>query len=158
MDMLRQDIRYAFRRLIKSPAFTAVALLTLALGIGANTAIFSVVNAVLLKPLPYKDPHQIVGIYHLSDGRRATMSGPNFTDVKARATTLRDAAAYTRTGQILTGQGEPTSLAGARVSASLFDLLGVPAQLGRTFRAEENEPGKTSTPVRTTPRPSLLSP
>jgi putative ABC transport system permease protein len=142
MDTLRQDIRYAFRRLIKSPTFTAVALLTLALGIGANTAIFSVVNAVLLKPLPYPEPDEIVGIYHLSEGTRATMSGPNFTDVKKLATTLEDAAAYTRTRTILTGRGEPVRLDGAHVSASLFDLLGVPPALGRTFAADENEPGK----------------
>ena len=143
MDTLRQDIRYAFRRLVKSPAFTAVALLTLALGIGANTAIFSVVNAVLLKPLPYKDPHQIVGVFHLSDGVRAPMSGPNFTDVKKLSSTLQDAAAYTRSGTILTGQGEPVRLDGAEITASMFDLLGVPARLGRTFRADENEPGRT---------------
>jgi putative ABC transport system permease protein len=143
MDTFRQDIRYAFRRLIKSPAFTVVALLTLALGIGANTAIFSVVNAVLLQPLPYRDSQEIVGIYHLSEGRRSTMSGPNFTDVKRLATTLQDAAAYTRSRTILTGQGEPVRLDGAQVSASLFDLLGVPAALGRTFRADENEKGKT---------------
>ena len=96
MDTLRQDLRYAVRRLVKSPAFTVVALLTLALGIGANTAIFSVVNAVLLKPLPYKDPDQIVGIYHTTEGRRATMSGPNFYDVRKQSKTLSDAAVFTR--------------------------------------------------------------
>ena len=142
MDNLRQDIRYAFRRLIKSPAFTVVALLTLALGIGANTAIFSVVNAVLLKPLPYPQPHEIVGVYHLSEGTRATMSGPNFTDVKKLATTLEDAAAYTRARTILTGRGEPVRLDAAEVSASLFELLGVAPALGRTFRPDENQTGK----------------
>jgi putative ABC transport system permease protein len=147
MDTIRQDIRYAFRRLIKSPAFTLVALLTLALGIGANSAIFSVVNAVLLQPLPYRAPEQIVGIYHLSEGRRATMSGPNFTDVKKLNTTLQDAAAYTRSRVILTGQGEPVRLDTAEVSASLFDLLGVPAMRGRTFRPDENEKGKTHVAV-----------
>jgi ABC-type antimicrobial peptide transport system permease subunit len=130
MDRLRQDIRYALRRLIKSPAFTTVALLTLALGIGANTAIFSVVNAVLLKPLPYRDAHEIVGVFHLSDGQRATMSGPNFTDVRKQATTLEDVAAYTRSRTILTGRGQPVRLDGAQVSASLFDLLGVAPALG----------------------------
>ena len=143
MDTIRQDIRYAFRRLIKSPAFTLVALLTLALGIGANTAIFSVVNAVLLQPLPYPDSHEIVGVYHLSDGRRAVMSGPNFTDVKALNTTLEEVAAYTRTRTILTGRGEPVRLDGSGISASLFDMLGVQAAHGRTFRAEENQPGGT---------------
>ncbi|HVH57269.1 MAG TPA: ABC transporter permease [Vicinamibacterales bacterium] len=147
MDTIRQDIRYAFRRLIKSPAFTLVALLTLALGIGANSAIFSVVNAVLLQPLPYRAPEQIVGIYHLSEGRRTTMSGPNFTDVKKLNTTLQDAAAYTRSRVILTGQGEPVRLDTAEVSASLFDLLGVPAMRGRTFRPDENQKGKTHVAV-----------
>src|SRR5215203_3314796 len=132
MDTFRQDIRYAFRRLIKSPAFTIVALLTLALGIGANTAIFSVVNAVILQPLPYKQPEQIVGIYHLADGRRSTMSGPNFTDIRKLNTTLQDAAAYTRSRTILTGRGEPVRLDGAAVGASIFDLLGVAPILGRT--------------------------
>ena len=118
MDTIRQDIRYAFRRLIKSPAFTLVALLTLALGIGANTAIFSVVNGVLLQRLPYASPEQIVGIFHLAEGRRATMSGPNFTDVRKLNTTLQDAAAYSRTRTILTGQGEPIRLDGADTAGS----------------------------------------
>ena len=143
MDTLRQDIRYAVRRLLKTPAFTAVALLTLALGIGANTAIFSVVHAVLLKPLPYADPERIVGIFHLSDGQRSTMSGPNFYDVKTRAKTLQDVAAYSRTRVILTGQGEPVRLDSAEVSASMFDLLGVRPALGRTFHADENQAGRT---------------
>ena len=147
MDTLRQDIRYAVRRLLKSPAFTAVALLTLALGIGANTAIFSVVNAVLLKPLPYKDPDQIVGIYHTTEGQRATMSGPNFYDVKKASSTLQDAAAISRNRTILTGQGEPVRLDSAEVSASLFDLLGVKPMLGRVFRADDNKPGKTSVAI-----------
>jgi putative ABC transport system permease protein len=143
MDTIRQDIRYAFRRLIKSPGFTLVALLTLALGIGANTAIFTVVNAVLLQPLPYRDPGQIIGIFHLSEGRRATMSGPNFIDVQKGATTLQGAAAYSRSRMILTGRGEPVRLDAANVSGPLFDVLGVPAMLGRTFRSDENQPGKT---------------
>jgi putative ABC transport system permease protein len=147
MDTIRQDIRYAFRRLIKSPAFTLVALLTLALGIGANTAIFSVVNAVLLQPLPYRAPNEIIGIYHFSEGRRSTMSGPNFTDVKKGASTLQDAAAYSRSRVILTGRGEPVRLDTAQVSATLFDLLGVAPARGRTFRRDENEPGKTHVAV-----------
>ena len=143
MDTLRQDLKYAIRRLIKSPAFTAVALLTLALGIGANTAIFSVVHAVLLKPLPYNDPDNIVSIFHLSEGQRSTMSGPNFYDVKMQSKALVDAAAYTRARQILTGRGEPVRLDGAQVSASIFDVLGVRPLLGRTFRAGDNQPGNT---------------
>ena len=139
MDTLRQDVRYALRRLFKTPAFTLVAVLTLALGIGANSAIFSVVNGVLLKPLPYHDPDRLVGIYHLSEGRRATMSGPNFTDVRKLSTTLADAAAFSRGRMILTGRGEPVRLDTADVSANLFDVLGVAPVLGRTFRAEENQ-------------------
>src|SRR3954451_18548498 len=118
MDTLRQDIRYAVRRLIQSPGFTLVALLTLALGIGANSAIFTVVNGVLLRPLPYADPERLVGIYHLTEGHRATMSGPNFVDVRKTSKTLMDAAAVSRARVILTGQGEPVRLDGAEVSAS----------------------------------------
>jgi len=147
MDTLRQDIRYAIRRLIKSPGFTTVALLTLALGIGANSAIFSVVNAVLLKPLPYENPSELVGVYHLSEGRRATMSGPNFYDVKQQSKTLQDVAAIARGRTILTGRGEPVRLDVARVSASLFDLLGVSPTLGRAFVAGDNQPGKTHVTV-----------
>jgi hypothetical protein len=92
METFRQDLRYAFRRLLKSPGFTSVALLTLALGIGANSAIFSVINGVLLRPLPYPEAERLVGLFHLFEGHRETMSGPNYFDVRALSQTLADAA------------------------------------------------------------------
>jgi putative ABC transport system permease protein len=143
MDTLRQDLRYAFRRLMKSPGFAIVALLTLSLGIGANSAIFSVINGVLLQPLPYAEPERLVRIYHFSEGQRSSMSGPNFIDLRKSSQTLADAAAIAGSRAILTGQGDPVRLDSAEVSASLFDLLGVQPLLGRTFRADENEPGKS---------------
>jgi putative ABC transport system permease protein len=142
MDYLRQDLLYALRRLIKAPGFSIVAVVTLALGIGANTAIFSVVNGVLLQPLPFPEPDRLVGIYHLSEGHRAVMSGPNFTDIARTATTLENAAAISTGRMILTGEGEPIRLPVAEVSASLFNVLRVKPVLGRTFNADENTPGK----------------
>src|SRR4051794_38808269 len=144
MDHLRQDIQYALRRLFKAPGFSAIAVITLALGIGANSAIFSVVNGVLLKPLPYPDSDRLVGVYHVSDGNRASMSGPNFTDVVRTATSLENAAAISTTRMILTGEGEPVRLPVAEVSAALFNVLRVRAALGRTFNADENTPGKNN--------------
>ena len=147
MDTLRQDVRHALRRLIRNPGFSLVAALTLALGIGANTAIFSVVYGVLLKPLPYHEPERLVALYHLSDGHRSMMSGPNFTDLRNSVQSLEDAAALHGYRTILTGRGEPVRLDAAAVSASLFDLLGVRPLLGRTFRAEDNQPGRTDVVV-----------
>jgi putative ABC transport system permease protein len=141
MEILRQDIRYAFRRLLKSPGFTIIAVMTLALGIGANSAIFSVINGVLLRPLPYPEPERLVGLFHLFEGDRDTMSGPNFFDVKTLSQTLSDAAAVSRSRLILTGRGEPVRLDGAEVSGSLFSVLGVQALLGRTLRPGDNQPG-----------------
>ena len=143
MDHLRQDIQYAFRRLLKAPGFTLVAVVTLGLGIGANSAIFSVVNGVLLKPLPYPEPGRLVGVYHIWEGERAVMSGPNFTDVGRLATSLENTAAVSGTRMILTGQGEPLRLDVAEVSASLFNVLRVRPALGRPFSADENTPGRT---------------
>ncbi len=143
MDHLRQDVLYAVRRLIKAPAFTLVAVVTLALGIGANSAIFSVVNGVLLKPLPYPESDRLVGVYHVTEeGNRAVMSGPNFTDVTHAATTLENAAAISTGRMILTGEGEPTRLPIAEVSASLFNVLRVRPEIGRAFNADENTPGR----------------
>ena len=144
MSHLKQDIQYATRRLLKAPGFTAIAVVTLALGIGANSAIFSVVNGVLLKPLPFAESERLVGVYHVSDGNRATMSGPNFTDVARMATSLENAAAISTTRMILTGVGEPARLPVAEVSASLFNVLRVRPVLGRAFNADENTPGRTN--------------
>ena len=143
MDHLRQDVLYALRRLVKAPAFTLVAVATLALGIGANSAIFSVVDGVLLKPLPYPEPDRLVGVYHVADGHRAVMSGPNFTDIAKSATTLEGAAAISTGRAILTGEGEPTRLPIAEVSAAFFSVLRVRPELGRPFAATENTPGST---------------
>ena len=147
MDQLKQDLTYAIRRLFKSPGFTFVAVLTLALGIGANTAIFSVVNGVLLKPLPFPESERLVGLYHVTEGHRAVMSGPNFTDVRNAATTIENAAAINTARVILTGEGEPARLQAADVSASLFNVLRVSAELGRTFNPDENTPGKTDVAI-----------
>src|SRR4051812_36609102 len=143
MDHLKQDIVYAVRRLFKAPGFAVVAIVTLALGIGANSAIFSVVHGVILQPLPYPESNRLVGVYHTTDGHRAVMSGPNFTDVARSATTLENAAAISTSRMILTAEGEAARLPVAEVSASLFSVLRVRPEIGRTFAADENTPGKT---------------
>jgi putative ABC transport system permease protein len=149
MDAFRQDLRHALRRLAHSPGFTVVALLTLALGIGANTAIFTVVNAVLLRPLPFDHPEQLVGLFHRMKGdtELSTMSPPNFLDVRAANHTMVDVAALNTRPYTLTGSGAPVRIAGAEVSASFFNVLRVPPILGRTFRSEENEPGRNQVVV-----------
>lgn len=147
MDTLGQDIRYAVRRLLKSPGFTVVALLTLVLGIGANSAIFSVVNGVLLQPLPFPDPKRLVALFHVTEGQRAVMSGPNFWDLSKQTQTLASTAATARSRAILTGQGEPVRLDGVAVTGSFFDLLGIQPLYGRTIREDDNLPGKTKVVV-----------
>jgi putative ABC transport system permease protein len=144
MDVLRQDLQYALRRLFQSPGFTLVAVLTLALGIGANSAIFSVVRGVLLKPLPFPESDRLVGVFHEYDGKRAVMSGPNFIDVAHTAKTLENAAAIQTQRVILTGQGDPIRLDVAAVSASYFDVLRVRPEIGRTFAPGESTPGRTN--------------
>ncbi len=147
MDTLRQDFHYALRRLLKNPGFTAVAVLTLALGIGANTAIFSVINAVLLRPLPYPEADRLVGVYQVWKGERNVMSPANFLDIRAQSQTLADAAALNSGEYTLTGAGDPIRLRGSEVSASFFDVLRARPLLGRTFAPGENEPGKDKVAV-----------
>jgi putative ABC transport system permease protein len=138
-------MRYAIRTLRRSPGFTIVALLTLALGIGANTAIFSFVNGVLLKPLPYRDPHGIVMVWEKPPGyERNGISTLNFLDWKNQNTVFERMAAINYGGSVtLTGAGQPEELQGVRVSASYFDIFGVPALLGRTFAPDEDQLGKS---------------
>jgi putative ABC transport system permease protein len=142
MDSLREDLHYTFRRLRRNRGFAAVAIATLALGIGANSAIFSVVNAVLLRPLPYFESHRLVGVYHVSQGRRAVMSPANFLDLREQSRTLEDLAAVDPTEVTITGAGDPVRVRGSEVSATFFDVLRVRPVLGRTFASDENEPGK----------------
>src|SRR6185436_2644661 len=111
MDTLRQDLLYAVRRLAMAPAFTFVAIATLALGIGANSAIFSIVYAVLLKPLPFKEPNQLVQLYQVYEGRNVPYFSPqNFLDTQSQATKFDSMAAMDTGGVTLTGRGAPTVL------------------------------------------------
>src|SRR5437868_3659399 len=149
METLLQDLRYALRTMRVRPMFTVIAVLTLALGIGANTAIFSVVNGVLLRPLPYAHPEQLVRVLGQSakQGVQLTaFSPPDFDDLVAAKAGYSSLAAYMfipgQTGMNLTGQNEPLQTEAASVSADFFTTLGVPARLGRTLLPEENVPGR----------------
>jgi hypothetical protein len=138
-----QDLRYAWRVLGKSPGFTAVAVLTLALGIGASTAIFSVVNGVLLRPLPYETPERLVMVWgdlYREGLNQMNASPPEFSDYKD-AQVFEQLAAYHWQGFNLTGGDQPVRINSAKVTASFFPLLGVPPEVGRTFSAEEDQPG-----------------
>jgi putative ABC transport system permease protein len=138
LDPLLQDGRFALRMLRKNPGFTAAAVLTLALGIGANTAIFSLVNAVLLRPLPFRDPAGLVGLQNGSYPKGA------FAAMRERVHAL-DVAAYSDGHQFnLTGQGDPVRLSGTLVSAELFSILGVQPQLGRLFLPGQDHAGQDS--------------
>jgi len=139
-----QDLRYAARILWKNPGFTAVVVIALALGIGANTAIFSVVNTVLLRPLPYKDPEQLVMVWEDASRQgypRDTPAAANFVDWRDQNSVFSGMAAIAEMNFNLTGVGDPERLKGRLVSASLFPLLGVEPQLGRVFSAAEDQPG-----------------
>lgn len=141
---LRQDMRYGLRMLLKNPGFTVIAVVALALGIGANSAIFTVVNTLLLRPLPYKNPSQLVVIWenatHLGFPKN-TPSAANFLDWQKQNTLFEGMAAFAERSFNLTGVGEPERLDGRRVSANLFDLLGVRPIIGRNFVPDEDKPG-----------------
>ena len=144
METLLQDLKYGIRMLVKNPGFTAIAIIALALGIGPTTAIFSVVNAVLLKPLPFVEPSRLLMVYETNLQRgfnRGTMSYPNFADVRDQNQVFEKMSSYHSGDFILTGRGEPLRLQGAVVNADLFPLLGVKASLGRTFLPDEDKPG-----------------
>jgi putative ABC transport system permease protein len=138
MDSLRQDIKYAIRTLIKSPGFTVVAILMLALGIGASTAIFSVVDAVLLRALPYPNPAKIVRVWEQApDGHRMDFADPNFDDFVAQNHTLADLAAYGFRLTSVSGGSEPVRVNIAVVSRDFLRVLGVEPFRGRAFAPEE---------------------
>lgn len=143
-DEMYQDIRFGLRMMFKHKGFTAVAIITLALGIGANTAIFSIVNAVLLQPLPYPNADELTLIQRTPGGdSRWPLSPAAYLNMKSRSTAFTDMAALSNKGwpANLTGMGEPERLQGFQVSANLFNMLGVQAAQGRTFITEEDRPG-----------------
>jgi putative ABC transport system permease protein len=145
MQALWQDLRFGARMLLKNPGFTLIAIITLALGIGANTAIFSVVNSVLLRPLPYEAPDRLVYVWDSNPTAgfpRFASSPPNFADWRQQQQSFEYLAAFLGWSFNLTGRGEPERLQGARVSAEMFPLLGVKPLLGRTFSPEEDKAGK----------------
>jgi putative ABC transport system permease protein len=145
VEEIRQDLRFCARMLLKNPGFAAVAVLTLALGIGANTAIFSVVNAVLLQPLPFAKADELVSIYNTPGGEAKWPLSPKaYLNLKSRNSAFADLAALSNKGwpANLTGGGEPERLQGFQVSANLFSLLGVAPQQGRAFLSEEDRPGE----------------
>src|SRR5436190_3815419 len=141
MDAALQDIRYAIRLCLRTPGFTAVAVLALALGIGANTAIFTIVNAALLEPLPFRDPSRIVVLWEEGANRpgRSNVLGPaQFLRWGDRATAFDAMAAIVDTRANLTSGGEPEEVIIQNVSAPFFPILGVSPILGRTFSDAEN--------------------
>jgi predicted permease len=142
MASLAQDLRYGFRTLRKNPGFTAVAMLALALGIGANTAIFSVVNGVLLRPLAYPDPGRLLLIFETNpELGQSSVAYPNFLDWRRENRSFSDMGAYRNDDFNFTGAGEPEHLSGDYVSASLFPVLGVTPFIGRAFLPAEDRQG-----------------
>jgi putative ABC transport system permease protein len=144
METLIKDIRYGVRGLWKRPGFTAVAVITLALGIGANTAIFSVVNAVLLRPLQFRDPDRLVMIWEdatFAGFPRNTPAPANYVDWKTQTQSFEDVAASAESTFNLTADGDPERVAAYKVTANFFPLFGVAPALGRNFATEEDRPG-----------------
>jgi len=144
LEILWQDLRYGSRMLLKNPVFTLIAVITLALGIGANTAIFSVVNAVLLRPLPYKEPDRLMMILEIKPPQfpESTVSPANFLDWKKQNTVFERLVAYRNVTFNLIGTGDPERLRGTSVTEGFMAMFGAQPQLGRGFLPEEDQPGR----------------
>jgi putative ABC transport system permease protein len=144
MDNLRQDLRYALRTFVRNPGFTALAILTIAIGVGANTAIFSIVNDVLIRPLPFDHPDALVLMSHANRQTRqntGNASPANFLDWRKRNHSFTGLAAYRDAGFTLASADRPERVRGALVNANFFDVLGVSPAQGRAFRSEDEGPG-----------------
>lgn len=150
-ETLLQDLRYGLRMLGKNPGFTAVAVLTLALGIGANTAVFSLINTILLRPLPYRTPSELAVVSEtvpqMGGDLEVGMAAGEYLDYRDRNRTFAQTGAYEDAGFNLTGEGNPLRINAATVTASVFQLLGVSPRLGRVFTAEEEQYGGAAVAV-----------
>ena len=149
-EAIRRDISYAARMLRRSPAFTVTAVFTIALGIGANSAIFSVASGVLLRPLPYPAPHELAMVW--MDNARINLredwhSFPDYADYRQQSTTFTDMAIFNGTSRTFSGEGDPERVLGAHSSSNLFDVLGVREARGRTYTADEDKPGANAVVV-----------
>src|SRR6266545_1946397 len=145
MDSLLRDLKFSARSLLKRPALTIIAILTLAIGIGANSAIFSVVNALLLKPLPFPDPDRIVALWDKVPSRgleRNEVAVPNYLDWRAQNKTFEQVGLYSWWSTNLTGTDSPERVQGFQVTPNFLDIVGVKPMMGRGFSAEEDQPGK----------------
>jgi putative ABC transport system permease protein len=151
MEALRQDVRLGARKLVKTPVFTIVVVLTLALAIGATTTVFSAVNAVLLQPLPYREPDRLAILWEytskIPDLERMFLSYPDYRDWRERNTTFEDMGVFRTDGANLTGEGTPERIAVGVVSASVFTTLGVSPAMGRHLTAEDDRPGAANTVI-----------
>ncbi len=153
MNALRQDLRFALRQLRKSPGFSAVAAITLALGIGANTAIFSVVNGALLRPLPFQDPDRLVRIWHVPPPKSFpgmtlfAVSAANYIDWERQNHVFQQMAICAYRGFTLTGTQTPEQVQAVTVSPGFFSTLGVQPMLGRVFSPDEDQPGRSQVVV-----------
>lgn len=146
MINLLKDLRHGARMLAKNPAFTSVSVITLSVGIGANTAIFSIVNSVLLKRLQYRDPERVVALWttvRANNNARSRVTPANYLDWREHNTVFDDVAAFGSAALNLTGSGEPEQLRGASVTAEYFAVLGIQPMLGRDFTPDESEPGSS---------------
>lgn len=145
MERLLRDLRHALRVLARTPAFTLVVIFTLAIGIGANTAMFSVVNAVLLEGLPFRDADRVVDINEYNSGRPTAIAPANFVDWRRMSRSFETMSVYrSRTYNVATGAGEPERLSGALTSSTFFQVLGVSPLTGRVFTSEDAAPGQAS--------------
>ena len=142
MQTLWQDLRYGMRMLLQHPGVTVIAVITLAVGIGANTAIFSVVNAVLLRPLPYPNADRLVAVSENSlESPDISVAYPDYLDWRAQQTVFEEMSARMPTGGIISGANEPERVIGRQVTSSFFSTLGVQPMLGRAFTDAEDKPG-----------------
>src|SRR5215470_19431621 len=145
MESLLSDVRYAVRNLLRRPGFTIIAVITLALGIGANTAIFSAINALLLKPLPFPELDRVVAVWDKLPARGIAhneVTFANYLDLKAQNQSFEQLALYRWWSPNLTGVEPPERIQGFLVTANFFDALGMKPIMGRNFAEEENQPGK----------------
>ena len=139
-----QDLRFGLRMLLRNPGFTLTAMLSLTIGIGATSAIFSVVNGVVLRPLPYREPESLVRLWQnkpQAGMKEMPVSGGNVNVWQARAESFEGVAAFYQTASVITGDAEPEQIFGAGISYNLFPLLGYQPSIGRNFLPEENRPG-----------------